>query len=194
MMEPLGSGVFWGVLGSLGSGVWGVLISNISNLLGEGGQTAKQMSGFESDIWGHAVIKALHTKPENPGCPFLITTVNLRNDSASQSYRFLVTKVGRVTPQTKPSLTIADLLKPEPLAPSVHNPMLYEAFPMALVVKNLLVNAGDARDMGSIPGSGRSPGGRNGNPLQYSCLEKAIRGAQQATVHGVTKNQTQLSD
>ena len=39
------------------------------------------------------------------------------------------------------------------------------------MVKNPPANAGDARDAGSIPGSGRSPGGRNGNPLQYSCLE-----------------------
>ena len=44
------------------------------------------------------------------------------------------------------------------------------AFPVALVVKNPPANAGDTRDMGSIPGSGKSPGGRNGNPLQYSCL------------------------
>ena len=42
---------------------------------------------------------------------------------------------------------------------------------MALVVKNLPANAGDVRDMGSIPGSGRSSGGGHGNPLQYSCLE-----------------------
>ena len=40
------------------------------------------------------------------------------------------------------------------------------------MVKNLLASAGDTRDMGSIPGSGRSPGGGNGNLLQYSCLEK----------------------
>ena len=39
------------------------------------------------------------------------------------------------------------------------------------MVKNLTANAGDIRDVGSIPGSGRSPGGRHGNPLQYSCLE-----------------------
>ena len=39
------------------------------------------------------------------------------------------------------------------------------------MVKNLSANAGDIRDVGSIPGSGRSPGGGNGNPLQYSCLE-----------------------
>ena len=56
------------------------------------------------------------------------------------------------------------------------------------VVKNLLVNAGDA---GSIPGSGRSPGEGNGNPLQFPCLETPMdRGAWWATVHGVTKNQT----
>ena len=57
------------------------------------------------------------------------------------------------------------------------------------VVKNLAVNAGDIRDWGLIPGSGRSPGGGNDNLLQYSCLENSMdRGAWQATVHGVTKS------
>ena len=46
-------------------------------------------------------------------------------------------------------------------------------FPVVLVVKILPAHAGDLRDAGSIPGSGRSPGGRNSNPLQYSCLEKS---------------------
>ena len=51
-----------------------------------------------------------------------------------------------------------------------------------------------AGDLGSIPGLGRFPGEENGNPLQYTCLENALdRGAWQAMVHGVTKNQTQLS-
>ena len=60
-----------------------------------------------------------------------------------------------------------------------------------LVVKNLPANAGDMRDSGSIPESGRSPGGGNVNPLQYSHLENPIdRGAWLATVHEVTKNQT----
>ena len=45
---------------------------------------------------------------------------------------------------------------------------------MVLVVKNLLANAGDVRDAGSIPESGRSPRGGNGNSLQYSCLENPI--------------------
>ena len=65
---------------------------------------------------------------------------------------------------------------------------------MVLVVKSLLVNAGDVRDMGSMPGLGRSPGGGHGNPLQYSCLENPMdRGAWQASVHRViAQNQTQL--
>ena len=64
---------------------------------------------------------------------------------------------------------------------------------MALVVKNLLANARDIRDPGSIPGFGRSPGGGHGNPLQYSCLENPTdRGAWHATVHGIAKSQTSL--
>ena len=52
-----------------------------------------------------------------------------------------------------------------------------------------------AGDVGLIPGSGRSPGEGNGNPLQYSCLENPMdRGAWWATVHGVAKSRTRLSD
>jgi len=62
-------------------------------------------------------------------------------------------------------------------------------------VKNMPTNAGDTRDTGSIPGLGRSPGGGNGNPLQYSCLENPMdRVAWWAPVHRVTKNQRQLSE
>ena len=57
------------------------------------------------------------------------------------------------------------------------------------MVKNPPANAGDIRDAGLIPGSGRSPGKGNGNPLQYSCLENPMgRGAWQATVHGVAES------
>ena len=53
------------------------------------------------------------------------------------------------------------------------------------MVKNMPANAGDTTDVGSIPGLGRSPGGRHGNPLQSSCLENPMdRGAWWATVHG----------
>ena len=66
-------------------------------------------------------------------------------------------------------------------------------FALALVVKNPPANAGELRDAGSIPGLGRSPGGENGNPLQYSCLESPMdREAWRATVHGVAKSQTRL--
>ena len=61
------------------------------------------------------------------------------------------------------------------------------------MVKNPPANAGDVRDAGLIPGSGRSPGGGHGYPAQYSCLENPVeRGASQATVHRVTKNWTLL--
>ena len=62
------------------------------------------------------------------------------------------------------------------------------------VVKNLPADAGDAGDAGLIPGSGRSPGGGHGHPLQYFCLEKLMdRGAWWAAVHEVSKSQTRLS-
>ena len=58
------------------------------------------------------------------------------------------------------------------------------AFQVALVVKKPPANAGEVRDAGSIPGSGRSSGGGKGNPLQYSCLENPMdREAWQATGH-----------
>ena len=62
---------------------------------------------------------------------------------------------------------------------------------VALVAKTLPANAGAMRDVGSIPGLDRSPGGGNGNPLQYSCLENPTdRGAWWATVHRVAKGWT----
>ena len=63
------------------------------------------------------------------------------------------------------------------------------------MVKNLLANAGDAGDVGSIPGSGRSPGEGNVNPLQYSCLENFMdKGSWPAVVCGVAKSLIQLSN
>jgi len=69
----------------------------------------------------------------------------------------------------------------------------YGASQVAPVVKNPPSNAGDVRDMGSIPGSGRSPGAGHGNPLQYSCPEKPMgRAAWWAMVCGVEKSWTRL--
>ena len=59
------------------------------------------------------------------------------------------------------------------------------------MINNMPANAGDTGDTGLIPGSGRTSGGGNSNPLQYSCLENSMdRGASWATVHGVAKSQT----
>ena len=63
---------------------------------------------------------------------------------------------------------------------------------LVLGVKNPPAHAGDVRDVGSIPGSGRSPGEGHGNPLQYSCLTSPLDRGTQATVHRVTKSQRQL--
>ena len=66
-------------------------------------------------------------------------------------------------------------------------------FPGVLVVKNPPSNSGDLRDMDSIPGLGRSPGGGHVNPLQYSCQKNPMdRAAWQATVHSISKSWTWL--
>ena len=73
-------------------------------------------------------------------------------------------------------------------------PQSSRASQVALVVKNLPVNAEDIRDTGSTPGSGRSPGVGAGNSFQYSCLEKPMdRGAWWAAIHGVAKSWTRQS-
>ena len=71
--------------------------------------------------------------------------------------------------------------------------VLIWGFPGGTSGKEPPANAGDVGDVGSIPGSGRSPGGERGNSLQYSCLESPMeRGPLQAAVHRVAQNQTQL--
>ena len=73
--------------------------------------------------------------------------------------------------------------------------MLVIRFPGGSVVNNPPTNSGDSRHLGLIPGSGRSPGLGNGNPLQYSCLENPMgRRAWGATVRGVAKSQTRLGN
>ena len=71
---------------------------------------------------------------------------------------------------------------------------LNRASQVALVGKNPPASAGDIRDMGSVPGLGRSPGGGHGNPLQYSCLENLLdREVWPATVHRVAESDTTLT-
>ena len=77
----------------------------------------------------------------------------------------------------------------------VSNELIYifKGFPGGTVVKNPPANAGDARDLGLIPESGRSPGEGHGKPLRYSCLENPLDiGAWKAMVHGVTQSRIRL--
>ena len=69
--------------------------------------------------------------------------------------------------------------------------MVRQASQVALVAKNPPADAGDVRDLGSVPGSGRSPEGGHGNPFQYSCLENPMdRGGWQAEIHRVAESDT----
>ena len=73
----------------------------------------------------------------------------------------------------------------------MHTTIYKTGFPRGASVKIPLANAGDIRDVGSTPGSGRSPGGGHGSPLQNSCLENPMdRGTWRATVHSVTESDT----
>ena len=78
------------------------------------------------------------------------------------------------------------------LSKGMHKPW---ASQVALVVKNPLTNAGNTRDVGSIPELGRSHGGGHGNPLQYSCLENPMdRGAWWATVHAWGRRELDMTE
>ena len=95
-------------------------------------------------------------------------------------------------PEETPKAGVKELLPPSPLSPG-HIPISARlSFPGGSEDKASACNAGDP---GLNPGLGRSPGEGNGNPLQYSCLENPMdRGDWRATVHGVAKSWTRLSD
>ena len=98
---------------------------------------------------------------------------------------------GLVPPKKKYSLGIKKLFKMTVEMLVIFLALIGLSFPVAQSVKILPA----MRQEDSIPGSGRSLGEENSNPLQYSCLENSMdRGAWWATVHGVTKSQTRLSD
>ena len=94
----------------------------------------------------------------------------------------------------RPNSSLSQMVSMKLDAAGQPNPYQSPGLPWRLSGKEFTCNAGDTGDMGLIPGSGRSPGGENGNLLQYSCWENPMdRGAWWATVHGVAKNQTWLS-
>ena len=128
----------------------------------------------------------IHKYPNTPESS-LVTLPNPRQPLPLRQPLFLL-----LLPQTKPlhsrsshkwNYTVCTVLR---LASFLLNIIF-----LVLVIKNSPANAGDVRDVGSIPGSGRSPRRENGNPLQYSYLENLTdRGAWRATVHGVAESDT----
>ena len=101
--------------------------------------------------------------------------------------------VNTVLSSSVKSFLLLQLMQVKTSIPPTEGPFgIWMDFPGGSDSKESAFSAGDP---GSIPGSGRSPGEENGYPLQYSCLENSMdRGAWWATVHGVTKSQTQLSN
>ena len=99
-------------------------------------------------------------------------------------------KVHLLDPMTYTIANVLEYLLYFPETKFIDN-MITVVFPCRAVVKNPPANAGDTRDLGLIPRSGRFPGEGNGNTLQYSCLENFMgRRAWRATVHGVIKSWT----
>ena len=131
--------------------------------------------------------------------PGLCVTISKINSSAF----YILSETFSCSDLFAPLLTLCpffDILSTSPFSP-VHWPLY--SLPTCLLIASLgfpgdsevKASACSAGDLASIPGSGRSPGEGNGNPLPYSCLENPMdRGAWWATVHGVAKSRTRLSD
>ena len=116
------------------------------------------------------------------------TPLSIRLHAVKSAAYYLNTWHG---PDYQNILSYTQTHSPSPLSPNGY--WIGLSYHMALVVKSLLASAGDIRDVGSIPGSGRSPEGANGNPLQYSCLENPMdRGAWRAVVQRVAKSRAGL--
>ena len=114
------------------------------------------------------------------------------NDQAVTTFREITSSVILFSPFVAHILKTTQFYHLHEKLAIINHYIDYGGFPGGSEVKASAHNVGD---QGSIPGQGRSPGERNGNPLQYSCLENPMdRGASQATVHGVTKSRTRLSN
>ena len=110
-----------------------------------------------------------------------------RNKDVSQTYLSFL----RDDTDFEPLTVITMLHYPELLKRLRLQPDFTGASQVVLMLKNPSASTGDIRDMGSIPGLGRSPRRRHGNPLQYSCLENPMdRGVWRAAAHRIPKNQT----
>ena len=138
--------------------------------------------------------KVRHNWATNTATTKDITTANLVWSTRHWSKKQVLAQISEVSINTTPVFQVMKLSQGEVKEHYTSYPWSRVGISQVVpVVKNSLANAGDIRDLGSIPGSGRSPGEGHGNPLQYSCLENPRdRGVQRATVHMVTKSWTLL--
>ena len=123
------------------------------------------------------------------GCHFLLQCMKAKSESeVAQSCPTLSDSMDC----SPPGSSVYGIFQARVLLQLFKSPvMLIRASQVALVMKNSPANAGEKRDVGLIPGSGRSPGEGHGHPLQYSCLENPTdRGAWQVTIHRVAQSQT----
>ena len=128
--------------------------------------------------WGGQCISYMNTDPEYLMLIFRIKLIKINIENLKSAEFLTKLTDGKDTPWT---VDVSSFL------------LLKHAPQVALVVNNPPANVGDIRDLGLIPGLGRSPEGGRGNPLQYSCLENSMdRGAWRATLHGVAKSWTRL--
>ena len=147
-------------------------------------ELSPEACGLRPDsLWSIAKLcSRLSSTPRSPLCvipPHFCQSVAWNTNPTPGPYSSLSVLSGTETSELPSQILLSQLL----------------GFLGGTVAKHLPARSGDAGDMGSIPGSGRSPGGGHGNPLQYSCLENPMdRGAWWATVHGVAKSQAQLSN
>ena len=127
---------------------------------------------------------------------FQVTPSSKQGHGFSQvNFRSVLTLKGHLKQRLKPSTPLAKISYPwvDLVVLIVFLISNCQASQVLLVLNIMPDSAGDARDVGSIPGLGRSPGGRRGYLLQYSCLENHMDGgAWQATIHKVSKSWTQL--
>ena len=165
--------------------IYSDLIWLIFKILAFFAQSKDHISCFYSSLfffWPHSITcRVLISQPETEPFPCQWKPRVLTTGPPGKSPIVLITYMlvfsNFKIPWTKYSLSVGQL------------------FPNGSVGKKSTCNAGDTGDGSLIPGSGRSPGGGNGNPLQYSCLKHPMeRGAWRTSVHGIAKSQTRPSD
>ena len=153
----------------------------------------------ETEVWASWVF--LEAPVQNPSLVSLPASRGLPEILGVPLFCRSVTQLPQLSPECLPppvflcsSFFSCGHCSTSPSGPPMQDSMCVRASQAVFVVKNLPVNTGGARAMGSVPGSGRSPGGGHGNPLQCSCLGNPMDRGALWTIRGVTTSRTELSN